>query len=123
MVHSFVKVAAKTINLARFTNYRCCSTACHENLPPCANMVGKRKKILEMGLDAHRSSSLRNQRRIQHQGPSFTITLQKKVARMHVDAGTQVCTVLLCNIALDKSCEPMPIILDNESEEEISSTN
>ncbi|GBN83332.1 hypothetical protein AVEN_107332-1 [Araneus ventricosus] len=50
--HSFVKAAAKTkFNLARLPPTT--DAACHEKLKPGANMVGKRKRSLEMGLDAH----------------------------------------------------------------------
>ncbi|GBN54025.1 hypothetical protein AVEN_108658-1 [Araneus ventricosus] len=59
-------------------------------------MVGKRKRSLEMGLDAHSISSLRKQRSIQHQSPSFNAF----------------------PVLAKKSCEnPMAVILDNESEE------
>ncbi|GBM10237.1 hypothetical protein AVEN_164249-1 [Araneus ventricosus] len=95
------------------TNYRCCSTACHEKLPLGANMVGKRKRSLEWGW-MHTPSGLFSKKSEKvslsdfsesHQSPSFNTF--PVLARMHVDAGKhcivgKACIVLYyANIALD----------------------
>ncbi|GBN41731.1 hypothetical protein AVEN_270311-1, partial [Araneus ventricosus] len=84
--------------------------------------LGNEKDPLKWGgCTLHQASSLRKQRRIQHQYPFFnTLPVLAKKGCTNAcgcrKAGLH-CS-LLCKNCIGQSCEnPMPVILDNESEE------
>ncbi|GBL90054.1 hypothetical protein AVEN_181650-1, partial [Araneus ventricosus] len=97
--HSFVKAAAKTkFNLARLPpTTDAAQLHAMRSYHQVQTWFGNEKDPLKWaGCTLHQASFLRNQRRIQHQSPSFNAF----------------------PVLAKKSCEnPMPVILDNESEE------